>query len=64
MGDDSRGEYIYKFVSTANWDAADANAADRIATGDKYLDGGKLYVAKFNADGTGSWIELSHRQRR
>ncbi len=59
MGDDSRGEYIYKFVSTANWDAADASAANRIATGDKYLDAGKLYVAKFNADGSGQWIELS-----
>ncbi|MGD9834259.1 MAG: PhoX family phosphatase, partial [Piscinibacter sp.] len=59
MGDDSRGEYIYKFVSAANWDAADASAANRIAIGDKYLDAGKLYVAKFNADGTGEWIELS-----
>lgn len=59
MGDDSRGEYIYKFVSAANWDAADANPANRITTGDKYLDSGKLYVAKFNADGTGSWIELT-----
>jgi secreted PhoX family phosphatase len=59
MGDDSRGEYIYKFVSTANWDAADANPANRITTGDKYLDSGKLYVAKYNADGTGQWIELS-----
>ncbi len=59
MGDDSRGEYIYKFVSTALWNAADANAADRMAVGDKYLDSGKLYVAKFNADGTGSWVELS-----
>ncbi|MET0332921.1 MAG: alkaline phosphatase PhoX, partial [Rhizobacter sp.] len=59
MGDDSRGEYIYKFVSTANWDPADANAANRIATGDKYLDSGKLFVARFNADGTGNWIELS-----
>ncbi len=59
MGDDSRGEYIYKFVSTALWNAADANAADRLAVGDKYLDSGKLYVAKFNADGTGSWVELS-----
>lgn len=59
MGDDSRGEYVYKFVSAANWDAADATAADRIGTGDKYLDAGKLYVAKFAADGSGQWIELS-----
>jgi secreted PhoX family phosphatase len=58
MGDDSRGEYIYKFVSDANWSAADATPANRIATGDKYLDAGKLYVATFNADGTGQWIEL------
>ena len=59
MGDDSRGEYIYKFVSTVLWSAADANAADPMAVGDKYLDSGKLYVAKFNADGTGTWVELS-----
>ncbi|ROZ77165.1 PhoX family phosphatase [Ramlibacter sp. WS9] len=59
MGDDSRGEYIYKFVSAASWDTNDASPADRIATGDKYLDSGKLHVAKFNADGTGQWIELS-----
>ncbi len=59
MGDDSRGEYIYKFVSTANWSAADATAANRIATGDKYLDAGKLYVAKYNADGSGTWMELT-----
>ena len=59
MGDDSRGEYIYKFVSTASWAAADANPADRVTTGDKYLDSGKLYVAKFNSDGKGDWVELS-----
>jgi secreted PhoX family phosphatase len=59
MGDDSRGEYIYKFVSTASWDAADLSPANRITTGDKYLDSGKLFVAKFNADGTGNWIELN-----
>jgi secreted PhoX family phosphatase len=59
MGDDARNEYIYKFVSTQNWLAADAAAADRVATGDKYLDAGKLYAARFNADGTGQWIELS-----
>jgi secreted PhoX family phosphatase len=59
MGDDSRGEYIYKWVSQANWSAADANPASGIAAGDKYLDSGKLYVARFNADGSGAWIELS-----
>jgi secreted PhoX family phosphatase len=59
MGDDSRNEYIFKFVSNAVWAAADATATDRIATGDKYLDSGKLYVAKFAADGSGQWIELS-----
>jgi hypothetical protein len=56
MGCDSRNEYIYKYVSTRNWEAADANGG--IAAGDKYLDDGKLYVARFNADGTGTWIEL------
>ncbi len=59
MGDDSRGEYIYKFVSTKTWAAGDANPADRITTGDAYLDAGKLYAAKFNSDGTGNWIELT-----
>jgi uncharacterized protein len=59
MGDDSRGEYIFKFVSATNWSAADFNPANRITTGDKYLDSGKLYVAKYNADGSGQWIELS-----
>ncbi len=59
MGDDQRNDYIYKFVSTQNWVAADATPANRVATGDKYLDAGKLYVAKFNADGSGAWLELS-----
>lgn len=58
MGDDSRNEYIYKYVSNKNWDAADANG-EALAMGDKYLDDGKLYVAKFNEDGNGTWIELS-----
>lgn len=58
MGDDARREYLYKFVSAASWDAADANAADRLAVGDKYLDTGTLYAAKFNADGTGTWLPL------
>jgi len=57
MGDDAQDEYIYKYVSTASWDPADAVLG--LAAGDKYLSHGKLYVARFNADGTGSWLELS-----
>jgi secreted PhoX family phosphatase len=56
MGDDSRGEYIYKWVSDATWAAADA---DNRSAGDKFLDDGKLYVAKFDADGSGEWLELN-----
>ena len=56
MGDDSRNEYIYKFVSTKAWDPADVGGG--LAAGDKYMDDGRLYVAKFNADGTGVWLEL------
>ncbi len=59
MGDDSRNEYIYKFVSDAAWVAADATPTDRLATGAKYLDSGKLFVAKFKDDGTGEWVELA-----
>ncbi|MBL8517933.1 MAG: PhoX family phosphatase [Betaproteobacteria bacterium] len=60
MGDDSRGEYVYKYVTNANWDPADATRG--LAAGDKYLDDGKLYVARFNADGTGQWVELRFGQ--
>jgi uncharacterized protein len=56
MGCDSRNEYIYKYVSTALWDPADATRG--ASGGDKYLNDGKLYVARFNADATGDWIEL------
>ncbi len=56
MGCDSRGEYIYKYVSTANWDTADATRG--LAAGDKYLNDGRLYVAKFNGDGNGQWVEI------
>ena len=56
MGCDSRNEYIYKFVSKENWVPADAGGG--MAAGDKYLNEGKLYAAKFNDDGTGQWLEL------
>ncbi|WP_372657085.1 PhoX family phosphatase [Hydrogenophaga sp.] len=59
MGDDSRGEYMYKFVSKALWDSADAEPHNRLAAGDKYLDQGTLYVARFKDDGMGEWVELS-----
>lgn len=58
MGDDSKGEYIYKFVSSAVWDVKDVNGG--YGAGDKYMNAGKLYVAKFNNDGTGQWIELAY----
>ena len=57
MGCDSRNEYIYKYVSTAVWDPADATRG--VAAGDKYLDNGKLYAAVFSEDGTGRWVELT-----
>ncbi|MGM9427088.1 PhoX family protein [Hydrogenophaga sp. MI9] len=59
MGDDARGEYIYKFVSDAKWDPKDASPANRLAAGDKYLDKGTLYAARFKGDGSGQWLELS-----
>lgn len=58
MGDDAQNEYLYKFVSATAWSTADAGASNRLATGDKYLDAGTLYVAKFNADGSGQWMPL------
>lgn len=58
MGCDSRGEYIYKFVSKKLWVAADANRADRLSVGAEYMDEGTIYAARFNANGTGTWVKL------
>jgi len=52
-GDDERFDYIYKYVSNKPWQEYD------IANGESPLDDGILYVARFNDDGTGDWLELS-----
>jgi uncharacterized protein len=57
IGCDSRGEYIYKFVSKKLWVEADANTTDRLATGASYMDEGTIYAARFNPDGTGTWVK-------
>ena len=52
MGDDQRFDYIYKFVSAKNFKSM-------LAKGQSPLDEGSLYVARFNDDGTGEWLELT-----
>jgi secreted PhoX family phosphatase len=54
MGDDTTPGCIYKFVPDRAY-----NATNRFANTDM-LDYGTLYVAKFNANGSGEWIELTH----
>ncbi len=56
MGDDERNEYIYKFVSRDKVDRRNASRNRGL------LDAGTLYVAKFNADGSGQWLALVHGQ--
>ncbi len=55
MGDDERFEYVYKFVSRDPWDPARGREA-----GMRLLENGILYAARFNADGSGEWLELTH----
>ena len=52
MGDDERNEYIYRYVSNLSWREARKKKINP-------LDDGILYVAQFNADGTGEWLPLT-----
>ncbi|MFT5881438.1 MAG: secreted PhoX family phosphatase [Moritella sp.] len=59
LGDDERGEHLYKFVSKNKYHT-DNKAANR-----NLLDDGTLYVAKFamqqdKLEGDGQWLELTY----
>ena len=62
MGDDERGEFIYRFISRDRIDHKNPKANRDL------LDHGTLYVARFDAGdgnpdhprGKGQWLELSH----
>jgi len=51
LGDDERGEFLYRFVSAGKYAAGGDNS--------NLLENGTLHVAKFSDDGRGEWVELS-----
>lgn len=51
MGDDERGEFLYKFISAGRYAAGGDNS--------DLLENGDLFVAKFNDDGSGEWLALT-----
>ena len=51
MGDDERGEFLYRFVSDGVYAPG--------ASTDDLLEKGKLYAAKFHDTGAGEWLELN-----
>lgn len=51
MGDDGRGEYLYRFVSDNRY----VEGADNRTL----LESGTLYAARFNGDGRGEWLALT-----
>lgn len=51
MGDDERGEYLYKFVSEGTYRPG--------APTEGLLDDGTLYAARFDDDQTGEWLALT-----
>lgn len=51
LGDDERGEFLYKFVSAGKFTEGGDNS--------NLLDDGTLYVAKFSDDMSGKWLPLT-----
>lgn len=54
MGDDRRGGHVWKFVSSQ---PLSINLSDKANS--TLFEDGTLYVARFNPDGSGSWIPLT-----
>ena len=54
-GDDSNGEYLYKFVGSEPW-------RQLRSRGQAPLDHGTLHVARFDDDERGTWVPLAHGQ--
>lgn len=51
MGDDERGEYLYRYVSDGYYSEG--------GNTDDLMENGTLSAAKFEADGTGRWLALT-----
>ena len=51
MGDDERGEFLYRFVSDERFSVGADNSG--------LLDSGTLFVARFSDDMTGEWLPLT-----
>ena len=51
LGDDERGEFLYRYVSNEFYSVGGSTS--------DLLNDGKLHVAKFSDDGRGEWVELS-----
>ena len=56
LGDDERGEFLYRFVSDGVYAEGSDNA--------DLLESGSLSVARFADDGTGEWVSRSRRKPR
>jgi secreted PhoX family phosphatase len=51
LGDDERGEFLYRFISAGKYSAGGKNA--------DLLENGQLYAAKFHDGGKGEWLALT-----